>query len=48
VESEKDSLEAELQRLRQKRRTFCEGPEALALKLQIEELERTLLQTSGE
>lgn len=41
-------IEAELNRLKQKRRTFCGGPEAEALKLQIEALERKLVQNSQE
>jgi uncharacterized protein involved in exopolysaccharide biosynthesis len=42
VDSPEARIQAELDRLRQKRRTFCGGPEAEALKLQIEALEQEL------
>ncbi len=41
--SDLHEIEAELNRLHQKQRTFCGGPEAEMLKLQIEALERVLV-----
>ncbi len=37
-----EEIEVELNRLRQKRRTYCGGPETEALRLQIEALEQKL------
>jgi hypothetical protein len=38
----REQLEAEINRLKQKLRTFCGGPEVEILRLQIEALERQL------